>query len=113
MSRAELTELRAQIDKAIASSTERDRQRALQAAEEAVRGHGFTLADLTAQSGKGRSSGAKRGSRSGAGASSPSSDAKYRNPENPEQTWSGRGRRPQWVHDAISANRSLADLAVS
>ncbi|HRZ07519.1 MAG TPA: H-NS histone family protein [Candidatus Competibacteraceae bacterium] len=22
---------------------------------------------------------------------------KYRNPENPEQTWSGRGKRPAWV----------------
>ena len=23
--------------------------------------------------------------------------AKYRNPENPEETWSGRGRKPNWL----------------
>lgn len=41
-----------------------------------------------------------------AGASPP-----YRNPENAAQTWSGRGRRPKWVSDALSAGVKLADLA--
>lgn len=33
-------------------------------------------------------------------AKSPSKVApKYRNPENPEQTWSGRGKPPLWIKD--------------
>ena len=26
--------------------------------------------------------------------------AKYRNPNNPEQTWTGRGKKPKWLKDA-------------
>jgi len=37
---------------------------------------------------------------------------KYRNPENAEQTWSGRGNRPAWVVAALEAGKSLDDLAI-
>ncbi len=37
---------------------------------------------------------------------------KYRHPENPEVTWSGRGRRPSWVNEALEKGRSLEDLAI-
>ena len=37
---------------------------------------------------------------------------KYRNPGNPEQTWTGRGPRPQWFRDALAKGKSPADLAV-
>lgn len=36
---------------------------------------------------------------------------KYRNPDNPAQSWSGRGKRPQWVVEALAAGKSLEDLA--
>lgn len=38
--------------------------------------------------------------------------AKYRHPENPSLTWSGRGRRPQWFMDVLAAGKSAEDLAV-
>src|SRR6185295_17232474 len=38
--------------------------------------------------------------------------AKYRNPEDPSQTWSGRGKRPLWVVAALEAGKTLEDLAV-
>jgi DNA-binding protein H-NS len=31
--------------------------------------------------------------------------ARYRNPENPNETWTGRGRRPNWVHALDAAGR--------
>lgn len=37
---------------------------------------------------------------------------KYRNPANPEQGWSGRGRKPQWALDLIAQGRSLEEAAV-
>lgn len=36
---------------------------------------------------------------------------KYRDPVT-QQTWGGRGKRPQWVHDALAAGKSLADYAI-
>ena len=38
--------------------------------------------------------------------------AKYANPENAEQTWTGRGRKPHWVLDALEAGQTLEDLAI-
>jgi DNA-binding protein H-NS len=37
---------------------------------------------------------------------------KYRNPENPGETWSGRGRKPKWVEMALAHDRELEDLAI-
>ena len=37
-------------------------------------------------------------------------EPKYSNPEDPSQKWSGRGRRPRWVTQAIEAGRTLDDL---
>ena len=37
---------------------------------------------------------------------------KYRNPDKPSETWTGRGRQPRWVQAALAEGRSLADLTV-
>jgi DNA-binding protein H-NS len=37
---------------------------------------------------------------------------KYRNPALPEQTWSGRGKRPRWFNDALKAGKKEKDLLV-
>ena len=37
---------------------------------------------------------------------------KYANPADSAQTWSGRGKRPHWVRDAIDAGRTLESLAI-
>lgn len=34
---------------------------------------------------------------------------KYRNPENPAQTWSGRGKRPLWFSNALKKKGVTAD----
>lgn len=36
---------------------------------------------------------------------------KYRDPAT-QQTWSGRGKRPQWIHEALASGKSLADYAI-
>ena len=37
---------------------------------------------------------------------------KYRNPVNSAQTWTGRGRQPVWVADALVGGKSLEDLLI-
>ena len=35
---------------------------------------------------------------------------KYHNPNDPSQTWSGRGKRPRWVHSLLAEGNTLQDL---
>ena len=37
---------------------------------------------------------------------------KYRNTDNNEETWTGRGRKPTWLVDALAAGRKLEDFAI-
>ncbi|MBK8451963.1 MAG: H-NS histone family protein [Thiofilum sp.] len=37
---------------------------------------------------------------------------KYRNPEDPSQTWTGRGRRPTWLDQKISSGRELDEFLI-
>jgi DNA-binding protein H-NS len=39
--------------------------------------------------------------------------AKYRNPERPEQTWTGRGRQPAWLGVKLAGGHALADFLVN
>jgi DNA-binding protein H-NS len=99
MSRAELVKLRTDVDKAIASLADRERKKAIEAAERAAAEHGFSLAELT-----GAPMPMKR--------SKSKSPAKYRNPADPTQTWSGRGRKPHWILAAAAEGRDLSDFEI-
>lgn len=37
---------------------------------------------------------------------------KYRHPGNADVTWSGRGRQPVWVREALAAGKTLDDLSI-
>jgi DNA-binding protein H-NS len=38
---------------------------------------------------------------------------KYRNPERPSETWSGRGRQPHWVGDQLKSGRKFDELLIA
>ena len=38
--------------------------------------------------------------------------AKYANPDNPSETWAGRGRKPRWVDDQLKNGKTLDDLLI-
>ena len=102
MSIDELRALRRAIDKAISSFEARQRKAAKAAAEEAAGQHGYTIAQLL---------GGRAGRSSPAATTEPAA-AKYANPDKPDETWSGRGRRPQWVRTILDAGGALDDLAI-
>lgn len=56
-----------------------------------AREHGMSLEELF---GKGRRGGGKG-----------SVAIKYRDPKNPENTWTGRGRMPRWLQAAVDAGK--------
>jgi DNA-binding protein H-NS len=38
---------------------------------------------------------------------------KYRNPENPTETWAGRGLKPRWLTAAIKTGRKAEDFLIA
>lgn len=80
LSLKELKTLRKDIDKAIADFENRKKREALSELEKKAAEMGFSLSELT-----------------NVGKVKKISPPKYRNPNDPEQTWTGRGRTPLWV----------------
>ena len=37
---------------------------------------------------------------------------KYRNPDNPVETWAGRGLKPRWLSAALKAGKKLEDFSI-
>ena len=48
----------------------------------------------------------KRGAAKGSGV------AKYRNPKDASQTWTGRGRKPNWLVDAVKKGAKIDSFAI-
>lgn len=92
----ELKRLKKELDKAIANYDDRRKAEARRDLEEKAREYGFSLSELA---------GVKTTKRS-------TVSPKYRNPGNPEQTWSGRGRQPTWFREAIVAGTEPDDLKI-
>ncbi|WP_151718959.1 H-NS histone family protein [Gemmobacter serpentinus] len=97
LSLKELKDLQSQVAKAIASYEDRKKKEAVAELEDRARQMGFTLSELL-----GTPVTRKR----------VAATAKYANPENPSETWSGRGRKPRWYEAALNAGRSPEDLAI-
>jgi DNA-binding protein H-NS len=38
---------------------------------------------------------------------------KYRNPENPAETWAGRGLKPRWIAAALKTGKKLEDFSIT
>ncbi|WP_242912774.1 H-NS family nucleoid-associated regulatory protein [Stenotrophomonas maltophilia] len=38
---------------------------------------------------------------------------KYRNPANPNETWTGRGRQPKWMAQLVAMGRSPSDFLIA
>ena len=109
MNRRELTTLSSRIEKALQRLEKADKKKALEAAEAAARQHGFSLSDLT-DGGKPR---AKPGPKPKGGRGTGTKSApKYANPDDASITWTGRGRRPDWIKKALAQGKSLADFEI-
>ena len=106
MTRKELEKLKANVEKAIEKLAEKDKKAALAAAQKAAAAHGFSLAELSGETPAPRKTGkAKTGPKK-------VSPPKYKNPANPEQTWTGKGRQPDWFKSAIAAGTSPDSMEI-
>ncbi len=100
LSLVELQDLLQQIPAEIKKREEQDKQKVLDELKALAESRGFSLDSLVKAKEKGKVKAVR------------TVKAKYRNPANPEQTWTGRGRKPQWVAEWIVGGRSIDELAV-
>ena len=91
MSSAELLKLEERIQAAIAAKRVEDAASTKEALRAMAEKAGFSLNDLFG----------KRGGRKGSG------EVKFRNPKDTSQTWTGRGRKPNWLVDAVKKGAKI------
>jgi len=100
MTRTELEKLKTSVERELTRTIERNRKAAIAAAQKATREHGFDLNEIV---------GAEKPAKVNKTKKKPKTVAappKYRHPENPEVTWTGKGRQPKWIKEAEAAGRS-------
>jgi DNA-binding protein H-NS len=90
MSIEELVDLKGRIDAMIGNKKDRKRTELKERLAAMAKEEGYSISDLY-NGGGGRKPG--RGVRAGGSA------AKFQHPDNPAMTWSGRGRKPNWVKE--------------
>lgn len=101
LSLKELIDLDAKVKKALASARDRERTEIKKKVADLAETHGFSVAELF---------GGTRGR--GPGKNKSVGVAKYANPENKLDTWTGRGRKPNWVVERLKKGAKLADFEI-
>ena len=98
LSLQELKTLQSDIAVAIANFEKRKKAEALAEVKAVAQAKGFSLDELLGTA----STKSKRGP----------VPAKYADPANPDNTWSGRGRKPKWLVAQLDQGKSVEDFAL-
>lgn len=94
LSLKELLDLEGKVEKAIAAARDREHGELKQELATFAEKRGFSLKELFGR-GKGKVS-----------------VAKYANPDDRSQTWTGRGRKPNWLIAKVKKGATLEQLAI-
>jgi DNA-binding protein H-NS len=92
MSYAELNKLSAQVDRLMAAKRSATRTELRDKIAKLAKAEGISLEDVLGGRGGGRGKG--------------SVAAKYRDPANPQNVWTGRGRMPRWMVAAMKGGKA-------
>lgn len=95
----ELASLQADIQSELLRKKQENRREVINQVKNLLAENGMTLDDLP------KRSGASNGARA-------TVQPKYRNPKDPQQTWSGRGRKPLWVVAYLAKNKNLDGVKI-
>jgi DNA-binding protein H-NS len=94
----ELQTLARDVETEIVTRRETERERVLQQMRELAASIGTTPEELLGPGGKARAG---------------KVEAKYRHPDDPALTWTGRGKRPAWLTEALAAGKTLDDFVIA
>lgn len=102
LSLPQLYQLQKDLEREVGRRKVEDKQKALADLQKLAAERGFSLAELLGAEAPAKRVSGKRGPVA----------AQFKNPANAEQTWTGRGRKPQWVADHLAAGGNIDDLRV-
>jgi DNA-binding protein H-NS len=91
----QLIDLKAKLRNAIPAARERERAKIKQEMAALAKKRGFSLRELIGGRGKGKVR-----------------VPKYANPDDPSQTWTGRGRKPNWLVAKVKKGATLDQLVI-
>ena len=100
MALKDLVELNQRVQRAIVVAKERERSELKQKIAQMAENSGFSVGELFGGRGAG-----SRGAKS-------TGVAKYRNPDNPSETWTGRGRKPNWLVARLAKGANVDDFEI-
>ena len=94
----DLVDLEHKVQKAIAAGKDRERAELKQKIHAMAEHSGFSVNELFGGrgAGKGKSTGV----------------AKYKNPDNHSETWTGRGRKPNWLLARLHKGAKMSDFEI-
>ena len=95
MSLKELLDLEMKVQRAIGAARDRERAEVKQAMALLAEKRGFSVSELFGGRGRGKTS-----------------VAKYANPANRAETWTGRGRKPNWLVAKLKKGAKMEDFAI-
>jgi len=110
MTDRELLSLLHSVEKELSRRSRRRKKDAVSELRRVAKEAGFNLEELievakTARGSTSTKKAASKGTRKKA-------KIKYRDPDNKENTWAGRGRKPLWLEAALKAGKKMEDFAV-
>lgn len=91
----DLIELQTKVERAISSAKERERADVKQKIHFLAESAGFSVGELFGARGRGKTVAAK-----------------FVNPDNRSETWTGRGRKPNWLVAKLSKGAKIDDFAI-
>lgn len=109
---AELKGLQFDIEKEIKSRQQDEVKKAREQILAIAQDMGLPVAALIKVNGakaEGGRSGGKSGAKNGG---AQQGQARFRNPADQSQTWTGRGRQPKWIAEALAGGKSLDDFRI-
>lgn len=98
MSLKDINDLEAKLQKAKSQARDRAKSDLKDKIDRLLDGSGFTIHEVYGVAARGRGRG--------------KSAAKFANPENRAETWTGRGRKPNWLVARLNKGAKLNDFAI-
>lgn len=95
LSLKDLLDLQARVERAISVAKDRERAEVKQKIASLAESAGFSVGELFGARGRGKAV-----------------VAKYVNPDNRSETWTGRGRKPNWLVAKLGKGAKMDDFAV-
>jgi DNA-binding protein H-NS len=100
---AELKGLQFDIEKEIKSRQQDEVRKAREQILAIAQDVGVPVSALIAKAG---------GAKKNGGATQQQGQARFRNPADEAQTWTGRGRQPKWIAEGLAGGKSLDDFRI-